>query len=184
MTARYVMEIPLMQDITDGKLVSVMRIKNSDSIQMFCMWNRSFRYGDMCKITYALGCGLNDGDKAGTVTIDRQVSEQNYKLTPAVGGTAGCISNVSCSPSSYQVTSNGSYSFTVNYTDSGVSKSVSVSCTISDYDGTAPVINSVTASTTAETTGSVSLSVNATDNVGITAYRMNGGSWQSGSTFP
>lgn len=135
------------------------------------------------KTTYALGCGLNDGDKAGTVTIERQVSEQNYKLTPAVGGTAGCISNVSCSPSSYQVTSNGSYSFTVNYTDSGVSKSVSVSCTISDYDGTAPVINSVTASTTAETTGSVSLSVNATDNVGITAYRMNGGSWQSGSTF-
>ena len=139
--------------------------------------------GSCTKTTYALGCGLNDGDKAGTVTIERQVSEQNYKLTPAVGGTAGCISNVSCSPSSYQVTSNGSYSFTVNYTDSGVSKSVSVSCTISDYDGTAPVINSITASTTAETSGSVSLTVNATDNVGITAYRMNGGSWQSGSTF-
>ncbi|MGN1204250.1 MAG: hypothetical protein ACI4SA_04240 [Lachnospiraceae bacterium] len=139
--------------------------------------------GTCTKTTYTLGCGLNDGDKAGTVTIERQVSEQNYKLTPAVGSTAGCISNVSCSPSSHQVTSNGSYAFTVNYTDSGVSKSVSVSCTISDYDGTAPVINSITASTTAETTGSVSLSVNATDNVGVTAYRMDGGSWQSGSTF-
>ena len=139
--------------------------------------------GSCAKTTYTLGCGLNDGDKAGTVTIERQVSEQNYKLTPSVGGTAGCISNVSCSPSSYQVTSNGSYSFTVSYTDSGVSKSVSVSCTISDYDGAAPVINSVTASTTAETTGSVSLTVNATDNVGVTAYRMDGGAWQSGSTF-
>ena len=139
--------------------------------------------GFCAKTMYTLGCGLNDGDKAGTVTIERQVGEQNYKLTPAVGGAAGCISDVSCSPSSYQVTSNGSYSFTVSYTDSGVSKSVSVPCTISDYDGAAPVINSVTASTTAETTGSVSLTVNAADNVGVTAYRMDGGAWQSGSTF-
>lgn len=50
-------------------------------------------------------------------------------------------------------------------------KSVSVSYTVSDYDKTPPVISGITRNT-ARTQSSVTIKVTASDNIGVTDYKL------------
>lgn len=121
--------------------------------------------------SYNLTCGKNTSTVIGTVSMTKSRGT-DYVL--------GITSDLSITGYSWQDGSTGSsivvngnkeYTCTVTYTDNGVSRTKSISYTVSDFDNVPPTINNMVRSTV-RVASAVVITVNATDNVGVTGYKL------------
>lgn len=119
---------------------------------------------------YRVNCGLSAGQNIATFSI---VEQSGYVLHPVLDVTAGSVQAVSFtwqdgSVGDLAISSNGTYTCTLVYKDSGVIRSVALSCEVTDYDTEPPVIESVTGYESREKYHTIVVS--ATDNYGVTGY--------------
>lgn len=93
--------------------------------------------------SYNLGCGLDEGSVIGQVSIQRLISSQ-YELQVVSNLTVVSYSwSTGSSEESIVVNGNGVYSCEVVVSDGSVSKTVSVTYEVTDFDTEPPVFQSL-----------------------------------------
>lgn len=131
-------------------------------------------YGLHCQAGcgYRVNCGLSTGQTIATFFIEEQ---SGYVLHPSLSIEGGSVNVVSFtwqdgSVDDLVVSSNGTYTCTLTYTDNGVTRVSTLSCEVTDYDTEPPVIESVTGYESREKYHNIVVS--ATDNYGVTGYKI------------
>lgn len=148
--------------------------------------------GSCTKVTgYATSCGLSAENACGSIDMVKNVSPSNgYSLSVILNTDENSEDKFvitsytwedGSTAESHEVTGNGEYECAVTYTDCNVEKNGTLIYTVSDYDTEPPIITALTPSTTSWTKGNVIVTVTATDNYGVTGYRLNDGAWETGN---
>lgn len=132
--------------------------------------------------SYALSCGLAEGSITGVFQIKKNIENEIYTLSPLTTTSSTMCVITSCTwddgtVGELTVTQNGTYSCTLSWKDNGIAKTETLTYTVTDYDTEPPVITALTADKTSWTNQNVTLTVMATDNYGVTGYRMDNGEW-------
>lgn len=128
--------------------------------------------GNNCctKTTESIKCGKTD-----SVVNHLSISSSETSLTNGNVTLTASADNGSLSWTSMEVSSNGTYEVTVKFSDSGVDREASISCSVSNIDKSAPSI-SISSSNTSLTNQDVTLTVTGSDENGLAegAYSTDG----------
>lgn len=138
--------------------------------------------------SYALSCGLAEGSITGVFQIKKTIENEIYTLSPLTTTSSTMCVITSCTwddgtVGELAVTENGTYSCTLSWKDNGIAKTETLTYTVTDYDTEPPVITELTADKTSWTNQNVTLTVMATDNYGVTSYRIDDGEWGTNNKF-
>lgn len=132
--------------------------------------------------SYALSCGLAEGSITGVFQIKKTIENEIYTLSPLTTTSSTMCVITSCTwddgtVGELAVTENGTYSCTLSWKDNGIAKTETLTYTVTDYDTEPPLITALTADKTSWTNQNITLTVMATDNYGVTGYRIDNGEW-------
>lgn len=138
--------------------------------------------------SYALSCGLAEGSITGVFQIKKTIENEIYTLSPLTTTSSTMCVITSCTwddgtVGELAVTENGTYSCTLSWKDNGIAKTETLTYTVTDYDTEPPVITALTADKTSWTNQNITLTVMATDNYGVTGYRIDDGEWGTNNKF-
>lgn len=133
--------------------------------------------------SYNLICPIEENVPVGTLNLYKKCENEKYVLTviPTLNDSILSVTGYEWSTGSTEnkisIEGNGTYSCTVTYLDGDDEKTEFLEYEVTDYDTEPPVITDLTPDKTAWTNQNVIITVTATDNYGVAAYRLDSGEW-------
>lgn len=139
--------------------------------------------------SYKVSC-TSSGTAILNLSITKNVTNSSYILTAKAVPTSNGFAAVTGykwdtgeTTATKTVTENALYTCIISYTDRGVARTATITCSAMDYDTQAPSITGMTANITQPTNQDVKITITATDNRGTISYSTDKTNWQTSNIF-